>query len=398
MGCTRDATHDLPDDTLPPDPAYRAQEDRASPAEGSRERAARLASSLDDRLLTAQVLMSGIDGKAPALPEDMQALLAYSPVGGIMLFKYNLDTEKGAIRAFLDRCSADIAAVFAQEGVPLAIPPFIAVDHEGGAVHRFGPEVGRLPEPAWFWDLAQNQGRDYALRELEAQALRSGKEIHALGITMNFAPVAETLDEENRSFLEARSYGPDPSFTGPAVQAFIRGMEGAGVACVVKHFPGNTGTDPHKARAVLPADRQALKRMTRTFAEAVRDSRPSGIMVSHIVVPAWDQRRNASLSPRVIREWLRGELGFTGIVMGDDFTMAAVADSGLPLEAAVVEALNAGLDMVMTWPRNLRSVHQAILTALKEGRLPRERLKEAVERILFEKIRYGLIEEHEDGL
>jgi beta-N-acetylhexosaminidase len=363
------------------------------------EQAAHLAASLDDRLLAAQVLMSGIDGKTPALSDAMKTLLRNSPPGGIMLFKYNLDTEKETIRAFLDACSAYIAATFSQQEELLPISPFVAVDHEGGAVHRFGPEVRRLPEPAWFWESAQNQGRDYALKELEARAQCSGEEIRALGITMNLAPVAEILDEENRLFLEARSYGPDPDFTEAAVQAFIRGMKAAGITCVVKHFPGNTGTDPHKGRAILSADREALNRMIQPFAGVIRNTQPPAIMVSHIVVPAWDRERNASLSPKVIKDWLRGKLGFTGIVMGDDFSMGAVADSGLSLEDAVVEALNAGVDMVMTWPRNLRGVHEAILTALQEGRLPRERLKEAVERILVEKIRYGLIQEKkENGL
>lgn len=358
-----------------------------------REQAARLAASMDDARLAAQVLMSGIDGKPPALSDAMKTLLRNSPPGGIMLFKYNLDAEKERIRAFLDACSAYIAAATAEQDELLRIPPFIAVDHEGGVVHRFGPEVSRLPEPAWFWETAQKYGRDYALTELESAALRSGEEIKALGITMNLAPVAEVLDEENRLFLEGRSYGPDPAFTEAAVQAFIRGMEAAGIACVVKHFPGNTGTDPHKGRAILARDAQALNRMVQPFAGVIRDKEPAAIMVSHIVVPAWDGERNASLSSRVIRERLRGTLGFTGIVIGDDFSMGAVADAGLSLEAAVVEALNAGLDMVMTWPRNLRGVHDAILKAVQEGRLPRARLQEAVEQILFEKLRYGLIQE-----
>ncbi|MDR1986647.1 MAG: glycoside hydrolase family 3 protein [Treponema sp.] len=363
-----------------------------------RAKAARIAASLDDALLAAQVLMTGIDGKAPALSAPMKTLLENSPPGGIMLFKYNLDTEKEPVRALLEACSGYAVTAFAESEAPLRILPFIAVDHEGGAVHRFGPEVSRLPEAGWFWETAQTQGWDYALKELETTARRSGEEIRALGITMNLAPVAEVLDEENRLFLETRSYGPDPDFTEAAARAFIRGMEAAGVACVVKHFPGNTGTDPHTGRATLTADAETLDRMVQPFAGLIRDTQVPAIMVSHIVAPGWDPERNASLSPRIIQGWLRGRLGFTGVVIGDDFSMAAVADSGLTLEAAVVEALNAGVDMVMTWPRNLRGVHKAILTAVQEGRLPRERLQEAVEQLLCEKLRYGLIQGALDGL
>jgi beta-glucosidase-like glycosyl hydrolase len=169
-------------------------------------------------------------------------------------------------------------------------------------------------------------------------------------------------------------------------------MDAAGIMCVVKHFPGNPGNDPHSDRVVLTADRSSLDKRVKPFAGMIRNLYTPAIMVSHIVVSAWDAERNASLSPQVIQGWLREQLGFTGIIVADDFSMGAVAVSGIDSNAAVVEALNAGVDMVMTWPRNLASVHRAILAALQDGRLSRERLREAVERILVEKLRYGLIE------
>ncbi|MDR1302059.1 MAG: glycoside hydrolase family 3 protein [Treponema sp.] len=393
MGCTKNVNPQVAGPILPQASVAVPEVEPVQGAQAYREQAAQIAASLDDRLLAAQVLMTGIDGKPPVLSDDMKTLLKNSPPGGIMLFKYNLDAEKETIQAFLATCSEYITAAFPQQDEFAGIPPFIAVDHEGGAVHRFGPGVGRLPEPAWFWETAQARGREYALTELEASARRSGEEIRALGITMNFAPVAEILDQENRLFLETRSYGPDPDFTETAVQAFIQGMEAAGIACVVKHFPGNTGTDPHISRGIFTADQEALKRMIQPFAGVIRNKQPPAIMVSHILVPEWDQERIASLSPRIIRTWLRSNLGFTGVVIGDDFSMGAVVDTGLSPEVAVVEALNAGLDMVMTWPRNLSKTHKAILTALQDGRLSRERLQQAAEQILAEKIRYGLIRE-----
>jgi beta-N-acetylhexosaminidase len=238
--------------------------------------------------------------------------------------------------------------------------------------------------------LARDEGWETVLEVIESSARRSGEEIRDLGITMNFAPVAEILSGDNRLFLETRSYGPDGAFVEVAAAAFIRGMDAAGVACVVKHFPGNSGEDPHRGGAILGADRETLDRMVRPFAALISGLSPPALMVSHIVVPAWDRERNASLSPEIIRGRLRGELGFTGIVLGDDYAMGAIAAAGLGPEDAVVAALNAGVDMVMTWPGNIRAIHGAILGALGDGRLKRERLREAVERILAEKIRYGL--------
>jgi beta-N-acetylhexosaminidase len=205
---------------------------------------------------------------------------------------------------------------------------------------------------------------------------------------MNLAPVAEVLTGENRAFLDDRSYGPNPLFVERAAAAFIRGMDAAGISCVVKHFPGNTSADPHEEAAVMSADRAELDRMTSPMAALIRSGIPA-VMASHVLVPARDPERIASLSPRVIGTWLRGELGFDGIVLADDFSMGAV--SGLSPEEAAVAALNAGVDMVMAWPANLASIHNAILAALGDGRLSRDRLVEAAGRLLYEKLRRGII-------
>jgi beta-N-acetylhexosaminidase len=345
---------------------------------------------MDDYNLSAQVLMTGLDNRN-FLSEPMKTLLRDHPPGGIMFFRYNLNTEKEQVRSFLADCSSLVASASSR-----GIIPFLAADHEGGLVHRFGPGVEKLPEPASFGERARTEGWERVLSEVEAGARRSGGEIRNLGITMNFAPVAEILTGENRPFLGTRSYGPDGAFVEAAAAAFIRGMDAAGIACVVKHFPGNSGTDPHEGQTVSMADREALDRMIRPFASLIADLRPPALMVSHILVPAWDGERSASLSPGIIRGRLREDMGFTGIVLGDDYAMGAISALGLGVEDAAVAALNAGVDMVMVWPANIRIVHGAILTALREGRLKRERLREAVERILTEKIRYGLIGEGTD--
>jgi beta-N-acetylhexosaminidase len=211
-----------------------------------------------------------------------------------------------------------------------------------------------------------------------------------MGITVNLAPVAETLSPENRAFLESRSYGPDPAFVEAAAAAFIRAMDAAGIACVVKHFPGNSGADPHSGPARLEAGRAELDAAAAPFAGLIQKLRPPALMVSHVVAAARDGERPASLSAAVIQGWLREELGFRGVIIADDFSMAAVA-RGLSLQDAAVEALAAGADMVMVWPSSAAPVHRAVLAALEDGRLPRRRLLDAAERIIAEKLRYGLV-------
>jgi beta-N-acetylhexosaminidase len=346
-----------------------------------REEAMVIAASLDDNALAAQVLLTGIEGKASLSPA-MRGLLERIPAGGVMLFGYNLDTPKEDVKKLLSETSGLVSA---KNG----IPPYMAVDHEGGLVHRFGGDVERLPSAYSFWELSQTQGIPAAMARAEAHYGRSAMEIREMGITMVLGPVAETLDKDNSIFLETRSYGPSRYFVEIMASAFVRAMDAAGIASVVKHFPGNTAIDPHGGVSGIMADKGVLDEMVKPFAGIIRNAAPQALMISHVMVPALDSRRNASLSRVVIQDWLRAELGFEGIVVSDDFSMGAIRASSPA--AAGLEALNAGVDMIMVWPKDLSATHAAILGALRDGRLPRERLLEAAGRIIAGKLRYGLI-------
>ena len=344
-------------------------------------RATEIASSLDDRLLAAQVLISGIDGKG-CLNSDIVTLLGEFPPGGIMLFKYNLDTDNDSIRALLEQTTNLING---ESGMP----PFIAVDHEGGTVNRFRRGTADLPDASSYWELSLSQGRQTALIKIENDSLKAGKELKDLGINVNFAPVAEYLNDSNRVFLSRRSYGSDPLFTANAAQAFIRGMEQAGVMCVIKHFPGIAGTDPHYCASVINEDRSELDKLVFPF-KALIDSIHGGgaIMVSHTVVSALDGRI-ASLSKAVMEDWLRGELGFSGLLIADDFSMASAGM--LSPDKLAVLSIAAGADMVLVWPKDLRRTHSAIMYALYDGRLSREKLRKTAYRIIIKKINMGLM-------
>jgi beta-N-acetylhexosaminidase len=359
----------------------------AVPAAEETERAqaaARIAASLDDGLLAAQVLCSGIDGNG-ALGPDMRSLLEECPPGGILLFRYNLNADQDRVRAFLAECAGLIAAG------TTGIPPLIAVDHEGGSVFRFGPGVARLPAAGSYGELARMQGQDKALARVEEDARRSAGEIRGLGITLNLAPLAEPLTAGNRAFLGDRSYGEDAVFVEAAAAAFIRGMAAEGISCAVKHFPGSAGADPHLGPSTLEGGRESLDALTRPFAHLIRAGQVPALMISHSRLPGLDGEI-ASLSAAVMGDWLRGELGFTGMIIADDFSMAAVSVSGLSPEAAAVKSLAAGADMVIVWPLRIRQTRRAILDAVQRGTLSRKRLREAAERILAEKIRLGILD------
>jgi beta-N-acetylhexosaminidase len=345
------------------------------------QRATDIAASLDDRQLAAQVLISGIEGKG-SLNSNIASLLSEFPTGGIMLFKYNLDTDNDSIRALTNQTAA---LVKSESG----IPPFIAVDHEGGTVNRFRRGTADLPDASSYWELSLTRDRQTSLNKIENDSLRAGKDLKDLGINVNFAPVAEYLNDENRAFLSRRSYGPDPLFTANAAQSFIMGMEQAGVMCVIKHFPGIAGTDPHYSASVINADKHELDKLVFPFKTIIDNIYGGGaIMVSHTLVPALDGKI-ASLSKVVMEDWLRGELGFSGLLIADDFSMASAGM--LSPDKLAVMSIAAGADMVLVWPKDLRRTHSAIMYALYDGRLSRERLRKTAYRIIIKKINMGLM-------
>jgi beta-N-acetylhexosaminidase len=378
--CTKTKTaEEPPPPVLQESAPLQEHDEQESAPDPFRAAAERIVAGMTERELAGQVLMTGVDGNT-ALSAQMKRLLHEYPVGALILFGYNIAPDAQSITGFLADCQNSAA------GMPL----FIAVDHEGGLVQRFGDTIERIPAPAEFWRLAEEQGVAKTLQELEETVYRSAQAIRCLGITLNLAPVAEIVNAENSRFLETRSFGPDPLFTQQAVSTFVRSMKRAGVACAVKHFPGNSGSDPHKARSVLQQTKEELSEMVSAFTVLIRTEKPAAIMLSHIVVSAVDPLHNASLSPQVV-QWLRDELGFSGIILADDFSMAAVAETGIGFEEALIAGLNAGVDMMMTWPSLLAQSHTAIMNALKDGTLQRSRLEEAVFRIVREKATLGLL-------
>jgi len=208
--------------------------------------------------------------------------------------------------------------------------------------------------------------------------------------------VAEYLNADNRDFLKSRSYGPDPSFTADAAAAFVRGMKQAGVLCVVKHFPGSAGPDPHYSASSLNMDRDALDRLVYPFAALFKNG-AGAVMVAHTAAVAVDGEI-ASLSALVMRNWLRGELGFNGLIISDDFRMAAArgkSNGSASTEDAAIRSIAAGADMVLVWPSDLKHTHEAFISALEDGRLSRDRLQDAARRVIDEKMKLGLINNEE---
>jgi beta-N-acetylhexosaminidase len=324
------------------------------------------------RRLALQVLLPGFAGTT--LPDDYRALLE-AGLGGVCYFGSNTAGGPAA--------TAELGAAIRASN-PHAI---VAVDEEGGDVSRLHT---RLPSPV-LGAAALGAADDVDLTNAVGGWV--GAELAAVGIDLDLGPVADINSDPDNPVIGTRSFGSAPALVARHVAAWTRGLQGAGVAACAKHFPGHgdTATDSHLALPVVDVDAATLAaRELVPFAAAV-GAGAAAVMTSHIVVPALDPDRPATLSP-VVLGLLRDRLGHEGVVVSDALDMAgASAGCGIP-ETAVL-ALAAGCDLLCLGPDKpaslVEEVRDAILVAVDDGRLDVGRLTDAAARVA--RLREGLV-------
>ena len=281
--------------------------------------------------------MVGIAGGE--LDQSEIEVLRHPCVGGVILFSRNY-RSRAQLRALCD-------AVHELKQPPI----LIGVDHEGGRVQRFRNGFSTLPAAAAYGDL---HDRDPSLACLAARAggWLMAVELRACGVDFSFAPVLD-LDCGVSAVIGGRAFHREPGVVTTLARAFLWGMRDAGVSGVGKHFPGH-GSVEHDSHDTLPVDRRPYEDIR--LADLVPYQQLAaeglaGVMPAHVVFECVDPVP-AGFSRRWIRDILRGQLGFQGIVFSDDLDMAAAAAAGDHVDRANA-ALEAGCDMVLVcndWP------------------------------------------------
>jgi beta-N-acetylhexosaminidase len=313
-----------------------------------------------DEMLVNGVLLPGFTGTG--VPGWL-ARAADEGLAGACLFAGNVGPGLPALTAALHEHRAGF---------------LVASDEEGGSVTRLdGP-----------WPGAAALGRldDEAVTAAVAAAI--GARCRDAGIDLALAPVADVNAEPDNPVIGIRSFGACPELVSRHTAAFVRGMQGAGTAATAKHFPGHgcTTTDSHLALPVVDDDATTVRaRDLPPFAAAVAAG-VRCVLTAHVRFPAFDERP-ATMSPPLLA-LLRRELGFDGVVISDAVDMAAVAAT-VGMGPGAIAAVAAGVDLVCTGnPQNgyddetaYRAVRDALLAALADGTLPRERLAEAGHRV-----------------
>ncbi|HEY7700367.1 MAG TPA: glycoside hydrolase family 3 N-terminal domain-containing protein, partial [Vicinamibacteria bacterium] len=269
-----------------------------------------------------------------------------------------------------------------QEESPL--PLLMASDYEWGPAMRV-QGASRFPR-------AMAMGAFAAEVDLELQAEVTAREARALGIHLLLNPVLDLNTNPENAVIDTRSLGESPERVARLGAAYIRRAQSLGVLTTAKHFPGHGGTDvdSHLALPVLRHDRERLERESLVPFRAAVEAGVAAVMPAHLAVPALDgkEARPATLSPEILGEVLRGELGFHGLIVSDALDMGGARGGAWDGEVAVA-ALNAGVDMLLVPPDALVT-YGAILRAVRRGDLPEERLDRSVRRILEAKERLGL--------
>ena len=326
-----------------------------------------------------QLLVAGIEGTIPG--SDAEYALKTVKVGGVILFGFNVQSSEQLVN--LNNALKELNAG--------NLPLLLCVDEEGGSVSRMPPEITDLPTPYDYIEV----GGDAAAR---GRVLAD--ECAAFGFHLDFAPSLDVWSNQDNTVIGKRAFSSDWEEVLRSGLLCAQGMADAGVIPVVKHFPGHGDTlvDSHKALPVVTRTLdELLARELPPFQAAVSGDSAAGlspvpaVMVGHILVEKLDSNLPASLSSVVGTGLLREQMGFQGVVCTDDLTMGAISQTYGMGQAAVL-AVQAGCDLLLVCHReeNLRTAHDALLSAVESGEISQTRLDKSVYRILSMKAAFGI--------
>ena len=320
-----------------------------------------LSSDLDEAV--HRCLVAGFEGTT-TFPDTLKRLIDRG-LGGVILFTRNVrDAEQ--VRELTDALRA--------------IRPdlLVAIDNEGGGIGHL-VDAG-APEVPGSYALGVADDPDLTARCADALA----GHLATLGITASYAPVADLQRRPRNPIVRTRSFGADPRLAARHLHAWITATEARGIASCAKHFPGHGGTDTdsHHDLAVDPRPYDELRADLEPFRAAVAAGVPM-LMSAHVVYPALDANRPATLSRRILGDLLRHDIGFDGVLVSDALEMKAIADR-YGEEAGARIALAAGADQVVVAVPDLEvslACRDAVLDSVHSGRLSDERVWEAAGRV-----------------
>jgi len=310
------------------------------------------------------------------LSSEMADVLKKYHVGGIALFGKNILTPQ-QLTGFVEELQN-------AGGIPL----FMAVDEEGGT-------VARLANNSAFdvvrYSSAADVGASGDAAAAESMGAAIGAYLHQYGFNLDFAPVADVNSNPDNTVIGDRAFSSDAGTAAKMAKAMAEGLKQQRIIPTFKHFPGHgdTAEDSHNGIAVSYKSKEEMESCEWLPYEGL--GAENCVMVGHIAAPEiTGDLTPASMSPEIVNDILRQQLGFDGVVITDSLAMGAVTDSYTPGEAAV-NAIEAGCDILLC-PYDLQQAFEAVVDAVNSGTISEERIDESVYRILLLKQTYGLLQ------
>ena len=314
--------------------------------------------------MTPEVLPTLLPGFAGTILPAWLAARLRAGLGGVCLFAANIES--------LDQLRTLTDAIYAEN--PRAL---VALDEEGGDVTRlFARQGSPSPGNAVLGRLDDLDTTAYAAREI-------GALLHRTGVNLDFAPSVDINSNPDNPVIGVRSFGDTADGVARHGAAWIRGLQSTGVAATAKHFPGHgdTAQDSHLALPVIDRSLPELRRRELVPFAAAIEAGVRVVMTSHILLPQLDADRPATMSPAILGELLRAELGFAGVIVSDALDMAGAHTRG-GLGETAVRSLAAGCDLLCLGTNNTDADLSAIEHAVHTEALPSERIAEATDRVL----------------
>jgi beta-N-acetylhexosaminidase len=317
-----------------------------------------------------------VDFASPEVTPAIERLVREGRIGGVILFAKNIRSSE-QVRAL----ASDLQALADAAGLP---PLFISVDQEGGMVNRLTEGVTVFPG-------AMALGATGSPQDAAAAARMTSRELRALGINVNHAPVLDVNSDAANPIIGVRAFGDEPGAVGRFGAACVAAAKSAGVLATPKHFPGHGATtvDSHLDLPAVDKDRQRLWHDDLAPYAAALAAGADGVLTAHVVYPALDPDLPATLSRPVLTTLLREELGFAGVVFTDSMEMKAIT-ARWGRGPAAVRALGAGADVIMACGPTAAQWQtlEAVRAAAEDGTLEAGVLRRSAARIAEAKSRY----------
>ena len=312
------------------------------------------------------MIISGFEGTA--LNARTEELIVQQGIGGLILFERNYKNPDQLLKL-----TNDLQSLIADHA---EIPPlFISVDQEGGRVARLGKPFTQFPPMSC---LGQANSDELAYRF----GLAMGKELRAVGINMDYAPVLDVHSNPANPIIGQRALDTDPTKVARLGAELIRGFYDAGVIPVGKHFPGH-GDTPQDSHLTLPRVERARESLEKSelipFIHAIQQGLEV-IMTAHVVYPAWDARQPATFSHSILNDVLRNSLQFEGLIISDDLEMLAIDEK---LESIPELGTRAGVDLFLICHdlEKVSTLQDSMIRDIEMGRIPRDTIEQSLARI-----------------